>query len=79
MPIMFSHFTTSHRLYVLPDSLRHAVLVTTVPVIFPSLPLSEKVMHALDSLPLVKGAMQKTGLAEKIYDSCARLPCTFMF
>eukprot|EP00884_Botryococcus_braunii_P001168 jgi/Botrbrau1/11051/Bobra.92_2s0022.1 len=64
-----SYHEMFQRLHGLPACVKHAVLVTTVPVIFPSLPLSEFVMRSLDQLPLLKGAMQKTGLAKGLFDS----------
>lgn len=58
-----------HRLRNLPSSVRHVVVVTTVPVIFPNLPLSEFVLKSLNNLEFIKGAMQKTGLAKGLFDS----------
>lgn len=55
----------------LPKSTEHVVCVHTVPLIFPSLPLSEKVMSAIEGLPVLKGAMTKTGVGAGIIDKCA--------
>lgn len=48
------------RLGVLPPTVRHVVLVLTVPLVFPELPAQEAVWRALDNAG-VKAAMQKTG------------------
>ena len=48
------------RLDALPPSVRHVVLVLTVPLVFPELPAQEAVWRALDNAG-VKAAMQKTG------------------
>ena len=47
------------------------MVCTTVPVVFPKLPLSELAMTAIEDLPFLKGALQKTGLAAGIIDKCA--------
>lgn len=60
---------TVRRLHNLPSSVRHVVMVTTVPVIFPNLPLSEFVLRSLNQLQIVKDAMQKTGLAKGLFDA----------
>ncbi|CAK0753536.1 hypothetical protein CVIRNUC_002228 [Coccomyxa viridis] len=52
----------------LPPSVKHLVVCTTVPVVFPKLPLSELAMTAIEDLPFLKGALQKTGLAAGIID-----------
>ena len=51
--------------------MKHIVVCTTVPVVFPKLPLSEATLSVLEDLPFVKGALQKTGLAAGIVDKCA--------
>ena len=48
------------RLGALPPTVRHVVLVLTVPLVFPELPAQEAVWRALDNAG-VKAAMQKTG------------------
>lgn len=60
------------RIDALPQTIKHLVVVSTVPVVFPKLPLSEATFKALDALPFVKGALQKTGLAAGIVDKYAR-------
>lgn len=52
----------------MPLTVKHLIAVTTVPVIFPKLPASEQVFAMIDSLPVVKGAMQKTGVGKGILD-----------
>ncbi|KAK9808440.1 hypothetical protein WJX73_006046 [Symbiochloris irregularis] len=56
------------RLEQLPTSTKHCVVVHTVPLVFPGLPLSEKVMSAIEHMPIVKGAMTKTGVGAGIID-----------
>ncbi|KAK9863128.1 hypothetical protein WJX84_002391 [Apatococcus fuscideae] len=56
------------RLGQMPLTVKHLITVTTVPVIFPKLPASEQVFAVIDSLPVVKGAMQKTGVGKGILD-----------
>ncbi len=65
------------RIAALPPSVKHLVVCTTVPVVFPKLPLSELAMTAIEDLPFLKGALQKTGLAAGIIDKCApaQVPC----
>ena len=57
----------------LPATVKHLVVCATVPVCFPKLPLSELTLTALEDLPFIKGALQKTGLAAGIVDKCAPL------
>jgi hypothetical protein len=59
-----------NRLDALPPSVRHVVVIPTVPVVFPKLPLSEQALSAIESSGLLKGALQKTGLAAGILDKC---------
>lgn len=54
--------------------MKHLVVCATVPVCFPKLPLSELTLTALEDLPFIKGALQKTGLAAGIVDKCALIP-----
>lgn len=56
------------RIGALPQSIKHIVVVTTVPIVFPKLPLSEGTMMTIQSFPLIKGALQKTGLGAGIID-----------
>ena len=63
------------RIEALPATVKHLVVCATVPVCFPKLPLSELTLTALEDLPFIKGALQKTGLAAGIVDKCALLPC----
>eukprot|EP00891_Asterochloris_glomerata_P005631 jgi/Astpho2/5631/Aster-x0692 len=56
------------RLGALPPTVRHVVLVLTVPLVFPELPAQEAVWRALDNAG-VKAAMQKTGLGDKVSDA----------
>ena len=63
------------RIAALPQSIKHIVVITTVPIVFPKLPLSEVAMSTIDKTPLVKGALQKTGIGAGIVDKCdCRLP-----
>ena len=55
--------------------MKHIVVCATVPICFPKLPLSELTLTALEDLPFIKGALQKTGLAAGIVDKYA--PCLF--
>lgn len=59
------------RIGALPQSVKHIVVNTTVPVVFPKLPLSETTFTAVDSVPFLKGALQKTGIGAGIVDKCA--------
>ncbi|BDA46401.1 Uncharacterized protein YGR266W [Coccomyxa sp. Obi] len=56
------------RIGALPQSIKHIVVVTTVPIVFPKLPLSEATFTALDNVPFLKGALQKTGIGAGIVD-----------
>lgn len=56
------------RLAALPPTVKHLVVVPTVPVVFPKLPLSEAILQTMDQSQLIKGALQKTGLAAGILD-----------
>ena len=56
------------RLAQLPVSVRHLVIVFTVPVTFPKLPLSEAVLATIERMPILKGAMIKTGVGAGIMD-----------
>lgn len=62
------------RINALPQSIKHIVVVTTVPVVFPKLPLSEATFTAVDNMPFLKGALQKTGIGAGIVDKCAPFP-----
>ena len=64
----------SARIDALPRSIKHIVVITTVPIVFPKLPLSEVTMTTIDKVPLIKGALQKTGIGAGIVDKCALLP-----
>ena len=64
------------RLAALPPGIRHIVLVPTVPVVFPKLPLSEGILQTIDGSRLIKGALQKTGLASHILDRHAAISAT---
>ena len=50
--------------------MRHLVVIPTVPVVFPKLPFSESALSTINSSGLVKGMLQKTGLADGIMDRC---------
>lgn len=56
--------------------MKHLVVCATVPICFPKLPLSELTLTALEDLPFIKGALQKTGLAAGIVDKCDPAPFT---
>ena len=58
----------SCRLAQLPTSVKHLVIVFTVPVTFPKLPLSETVLSTIEGMPLLKGAIIKTGVGAGIMD-----------
>ena len=58
----------SCRLAQLPASVKHLVIVFTVPVTFPKLPLSETVLSTIEGMPLLKGAIIKTGVGAGIMD-----------
>ena len=55
----------------LPDTVRHLVIVLTVPIVFAKLPLSEGTLAAIDTLPGVRNALAKTGLGTALIDKCA--------
>ncbi|KAK9838336.1 hypothetical protein WJX81_005496 [Elliptochloris bilobata] len=57
------------RMAALPDTVRHLVLVLTVPIVFAKLPLSEGTLKAIDSLPAVRNALAKTGLGTALVDN----------
>ena len=59
------------RMAALPETVRHLVLVLTVPIVFAKLPLSEQTLAAIDSLPAVRNALAKTGLGSALVDKCA--------
>lgn len=44
------------------------VVVFTVPLVYPKLPLSQTVLTAVEGMPLLKGAMTKTGVGAGIID-----------
>jgi hypothetical protein len=54
---MYSHPRAhdARRIDALPRTIKHIVVITTVPVVFPKLPLSEVTMTLVDKLPLLKG------------------------
>ena len=64
------------RLAALPPSVKHIVVVPTVPVVFPKLPLSEGILQTIDGSRLIKRALQKTGLASHILDRHAATSAT---
>jgi len=51
----------------LPSSVNHLV-VFTVPLVYPCLPLSQAILSAVEGMPLLKGAMTKTGVGAGIID-----------
>ena len=52
----------------LPPTVNHLVVVFTVPLVYPKLPLSQTVLTAVEGMPLLKGAMTKTGVGAGIID-----------
>ena len=52
----------------LPSSVNHLVVVFTVPLVYPALPLSQTILGAVEGMPLLKGAMTKTGVGAGIID-----------
>ena len=61
----------ARRLDQLPKTTEHVVCVHTVPLVFPSLPLSEGLMTVIEGLPILKAGMTKTGLGAGIIDKFA--------
>lgn len=55
----------------LPPTVNHLVVVFTVPLVYPKLPLSQTVLTAVEGMPLLKGAMTKTGVGAGIIDKWA--------
>ncbi|KAK9817992.1 hypothetical protein WJX72_005420 [[Myrmecia] bisecta] len=56
------------RILNFPNSVKHLVIVTTVPLLYPKLPLAEGVLATIDAVPLLKKGMQKTGVGASILD-----------
>lgn len=52
----------------LPATVNHLVVVLTVPIVYPKLPLSQTVLTAVEGMPFLKGAMTKTGVGAGIID-----------
>jgi hypothetical protein len=47
---------------------KHLIVVFTVPIVYPCLPLSQTILTAVEGMPLLKGAMTKTGVGAGIID-----------
>jgi len=62
------------RMAALPGSVRHLVLVLTVPIVFAKLPLSEGAMAMIDALPSLRTTLAKTSLGLSLVDKCAAPP-----
>lgn len=52
----------------MPATVNHLVVVLTVPIVYPKLPLSQTVLTAVEGMPFLKGAMTKTGVGAGIID-----------
>ncbi|KIY95748.1 hypothetical protein MNEG_12214 [Monoraphidium neglectum] len=65
-----TYFELFMRLYQLPAGVRHLVVVTTVPLVYPHLTTSQKVLevcHRLSNIPAIFRVLKATGLTHQVY------------
>lgn len=66
--LFYSRIWILCRCEALPATVKHLVIVLTVPIIFPKLPLSQEILTKIENIKFLKSAMAKTGVGKGILD-----------